>query len=135
MRISDWSSDVCSSDLRIGFRPLGESRLRRLVVRRAAAAVPQDRELRTGLRAAGCAVSRQGRPAQYRATAFLQSAERSIPRRGTPGRTAAQQRFQRRAAGRLRRSEEHTSELKSLMRTAYDVICLKKENNNINKKH
>src|SRR3546814_8346526 len=30
-----------------------------------------------------------------------------------------------------RRSEEHTSELQSLMRTSYAVFCLKKKNNNI----
>src|SRR3546814_9119335 len=29
------------------------------------------------------------------------------------------------------RSEEHTSELQSLMRTAYAVLCLKKNNNHI----
>src|SRR3546814_5524490 len=31
---------------------------------------------------------------------------------------------------RLRRSEEHTSELKSLMRISYAVFCVKKKNNN-----
>src|SRR3546814_2364991 len=31
--------------------------------------------------------------------------------------------------GRIRRSEEHTSELQSLMRTSYAVFCLKKKNN------
>src|SRR3546814_3628712 len=31
----------------------------------------------------------------------------------------------------LRRSEEHTSELQSLMRISYAVFCLKKKNNNI----
>src|SRR3546814_2664680 len=29
----------------------------------------------------------------------------------------------------MRRSEEHTSELQSLMRTSYDVFCLKKKKN------
>src|SRR3546814_2215055 len=29
------------------------------------------------------------------------------------------------------RSEEHTSELQSLMRISYDVLCLKKKNHNI----
>src|SRR3546814_3381481 len=29
---------------------------------------------------------------------------------------------------RVERSEEHTSELQSLMRTSYDVFCLKKKN-------
>src|SRR3546814_3749576 len=32
----------------------------------------------------------------------------------------------------LRRSEEHTSELQSLMRISYAVFCLKKKNQNIN---
>src|SRR3546814_10804799 len=31
--------------------------------------------------------------------------------------------------GRLLRSEEHTSELQSLMRISYAVLCLKKKNN------
>src|SRR3546814_2081146 len=31
----------------------------------------------------------------------------------------------------IRRSEEHTSELQSLMRISYAVFCLKKKNNNI----
>src|SRR3546814_6495684 len=46
----------------------------------------------------------------------------------------------RKAAARARRSEEHTSELQSLMRISYAVFCLNnktnsiKENNNINLK-
>src|SRR3546814_9813309 len=32
---------------------------------------------------------------------------------------------------KLARSEEHTSELQSLMRISYAVFCLKKKNNNI----
>src|SRR3546814_8038302 len=34
-----------------------------------------------------------------------------------------------------RRSEEHTSELQSLMRISYAVFCLKKKNNNISTQH
>src|SRR3546814_8164060 len=34
----------------------------------------------------------------------------------------------------LRRSEEHTSELQSLMRISYAVFCLKKKNNKMNQK-
>src|SRR3546814_8119283 len=37
-----------------------------------------------------------------------------------------------RAALRLGRSEEHTSELQSLMRISYAVFCLKKKNNRSN---
>src|SRR3546814_2703854 len=33
------------------------------------------------------------------------------------------------------RSEEHTSELQSLMRISYAVFCLKKKNNNIRQQH
>src|SRR3546814_10430133 len=36
----------------------------------------------------------------------------------------------RRAAQEAERSEEHTSELQSLMRISYAVFCLKKNNNN-----
>src|SRR3546814_7764886 len=42
----------------------------------------------------------------------------------------------RQRRGRARghdRSEEHTSELQSLMRTSYAVFCLKKKNNNDNR--
>src|SRR3546814_1288355 len=57
---------------------------------------------------------------------------------GADLRTTSQQPFLRRsracsaiAAGRPRtmRSEEHTSELQSLMRISYAVFCLKKKNN------
>src|SRR3546814_2857059 len=34
-----------------------------------------------------------------------------------------------------RRSEEHTSELQSLMRISYAVFCLKKKNTKYNRKH
>src|SRR3546814_6688327 len=42
--------------------------------------------------------------------------------------TATQLRFQKVS----RRSEEHTSELKSLMRTSYDVFCLTTKRNTLN---
>src|SRR3546814_9650977 len=42
--------------------------------------------------------------------------------------------FVRRAkSGGILRSEEHTSELQSLMRISYAVFCLKKKKNNIRK--
>src|SRR3546814_5597753 len=55
---------------------------------------------------------RQCRPCQTRWQRFAQS-ERSTD-----------------AQGAGRRSEEHTSELQSLMRISYAVFCLKKKNNN-----
>src|SRR3546814_6692895 len=39
----------------------------------------------------------------------------------------------RRAGRRTPRSEEHTSELQTLMRLSYAVFCLKKKNNTTNK--
>src|SRR3546814_10352859 len=75
MRISDWSSDVCSSDL-----------------------------LRSSLE---CRI-----------------ADRS------PYRTGAERRSVRRHA--VLRSEEHTSELQSLMRISYAVFCLKKKKKKTN---
>src|SRR3546814_6442306 len=38
-----------------------------------------------------------------------------------------------RLAGKIERSEEHTSELQSLMRTSYAVFCLTKNNKHDNK--
>src|SRR3546814_978631 len=40
-----------------------------------------------------------------------------------------------RSGDRPRRSEEHTSELQSLMRISYAVFCLKNKNNNKKQKH
>src|SRR3546814_3535099 len=75
MRISDWSSDVCSSDLNTP------------------------------------SISPRARSAPAAATPA--SSEKS------PGRTSG--------AASPSRSEEHTSELQSLMRTSYAVFCLKKK--------
>src|SRR3546814_991259 len=41
----------------------------------------------------------------------------------------------KRAQGRVHRSEEHTSELQSLMRISYAVFCLKKKKNNKQQHH
>src|SRR3546814_2245287 len=101
MRISDWSSDVCSSDLT--FRAL--HRARRIVarcLRFAAQVAPRF----------GCA--RRQRCARPMAT---------VPVRCVDGRRSA---VSVRCAA-ADRSEEHTSELQSLMRISYAVFCLKKK--------
>src|SRR3546814_7452772 len=120
MRISDWSSDVCSSDL-LGFEPVrrrGEQGLH-----------GHHREIRQ----AGLG-QHQG---QYQATPGLR--ERALHRAAGHGadRTARQYRHEggsRRQPRQSRqhgkhpaRSEEHTSELQSLMRTSYAVFCLQKK--------
>src|SRR3546814_8894084 len=93
MRISDWSSDVCSSDL-----PL-------FVIPRA----PGGPHPRPWLSS-----HKLGRPVGL---ANPEGFERSSLRRTTAS-----------AVGRFcGRSEEHTSELQSLMRISYAVFCLKKK--------
>src|SRR3546814_1122895 len=94
MRISDWSSDVCSSDL--------------------PSATP-DRPC-----AAGPPPGWQGRASRRH--------------------TRSSRRIRRRNCASLRagwpnRSEEHTSELQSLMRISYAVFCLKKKKKSRHNKH
>src|SRR3546814_6457983 len=57
--------------------------------------------------------------------------------RGAPSLRAARRdrRRARQIAASLRRSEEHTSELQSLMRISYAVFCLKKKKPNTHTKH
>src|SRR3546814_2075124 len=110
MRISDWSSDVCSSDLIVDpERDRDERNARRAIqplldrpffVARVAAA-ERDLELVAEV---------DGRLAEDRIAVDLIVGERRADLR-----SAAQQ-----------RSEEHTSELQSLMRSSYAVFCLKK---------
>src|SRR3546814_7844373 len=111
MRISDWSSDVCSSDLGgtigdmvgAGVQPIILHELRGLVIhaRRGRTSRREDHEsgLAAHLHKAGGRLDR-----------------RQIERAG--------------AARDQHRSEEHTSELQSLMRISYAVFCLKKKKHN-----
>src|SRR3546814_4414260 len=120
MRISDWSSDVCSSDLlrRVGVDarqlldrkqrlagPLVIVRVERVALDRA-----QPRpQVGTG-RELPDVSDRLGQRLLHQVVGF---------------RLAARQR----ACERPKSSEEHTSELQSLMRISYAVFCLKKKNN------
>src|SRR3546814_4753746 len=130
MRISDWSSDVCSSDL--PYRRLERARDR---AARRRQDHPPERELhrpgRPRLRADQQALIRRSglrrrRPSApgarcFRMLAVLQSegAKKAAQKRGL---------FVTRRTGiSAWRSEEHTSELQSLMRISYAVFCLKKK--------
>src|SRR3546814_3693152 len=63
------------------------------------------------------------------------AASRSRPPRMILRRASALRfRVAARASNACNRSEEHTSELQSLMRISYAVFCLKKKNNITNKK-
>src|SRR3546814_1794848 len=111
MRINDWSSDVCSSDL-LDFALAELGRIERTLfaldwleqpdLRRACQAGLNKGEARHTL-AAAIYTNRQGR-----------FTDRSIENQ------------EYRA-----RSEEHTSELQSLMRLSYVVFCLKKKTKHI----
>src|SRR3546814_4455947 len=106
MRISDWSSDVCSSDLPGSVEYL---------VRRRHRAQPHHAGLDPR--------NRRGHdPHQRRRSRFLTGSARADDQR----RRAVID--PRRIAGGHDRSEEHTSELQSLMRISYAVFCLKKQN-------
>src|SRR3546814_3291965 len=106
MRISDWSSDVCSSDLTARLAPLGEQGA-------------TDFRSAVDIRSIG-----QVHPAHMRrpiiAVAKLLAGARAIVVfvEALPDQVGAEP---------WCRSEEHTSELQSLMRISYAVFCLKKK--------
>src|SRR3546814_2130561 len=111
MRISDWSSDVCSSDLGIDFvRPTDFA----------------DHDHCVGI---GIVVE------HLQHVDVLQAID-GVATNTHSGRLAQAQFSQLRhsfvcqRAGAADRSEEHTSELQSLMRISYAVFCLKKKNTN-----
>src|SRR3546814_4506009 len=117
MRISDWSSDVCSSDLagrdigRLVDVGTGTGRMIELFAGRATEVSGIDRSAemlrlaRAKLEAAGIA-------------ADLRQGDMYAPPLPSDG-----------------RSEEHTSELQSLMRISYAVFCLKKKTQTHNDPH
>src|SRR3546814_4083272 len=109
MRISDWSSDVCSSDL--AELEAAEARLGAL----EGSGIEQARE---GVRLAELS---------YRAgkSSLVEYIDAQQAYAATQAELIAAQ--QARAEARAVRSEEHTSELQSLMRISYAVFCLKKK--------
>src|SRR3546814_10058255 len=122
MRISDWSSDVCSSDLRAA--PRAEQRDQPRIAR-GERAVAFGAKLRVDDRCRGIEES-DG--------AFILAGACHRLRILHPHRGAVLVRSARRLLGQFEgtadhrhRSEEHTSELQSLMRISYAVFCLKKK--------
>src|SRR3546814_7355532 len=123
MRISDWSSDVCSSDLELttALKAIdaavsrGDIRIEndRLVVPKLKAA-PEDERLKAIRRELFAGVGKIQLPdlliAIDAATRFSWALLGRSP-----------------ASEHELRSEEHTSELQSLMRISYAVFCLKKK--------
>src|SRR3546814_10509855 len=121
MRISDWSSDVCSSDLITGkriraVRGCADASLHREVLALHHVAVQRDLDLvAAGREAVGLGDVELGvaGAGQVDRLAFLIDDLAVLER-------------PRRLQGAGYRSEEHTSELQSLMRISYAVFCSKK---------
>src|SRR3546814_2644567 len=112
MRISDWSSDVCSSDLRDAVEDEeGE----------ADGGAEQEQQLDVamalGLLRQRCAQQQQQQRHQAGRQLLVEPGSVEV---GCPG---------------ALRSEEHTSELQSLMRSSYAVFCLKKKKSQHTKAH
>src|SRR3546814_7960673 len=117
MRISDWSSDVCSSDLLHRRQPQpAKDRDERARRREAARRKQRDRHPQEGGHMRQIARGRRGFDEQRTS----QPDDRHHNRRPSEPHAAI--------FDPLQRSEEHTSELQSLMRISYAVFCLKKKN-------
>src|SRR3546814_5906771 len=120
MRISDWSSDVCSSDLLL---PAVVSAFDRQH------AYPDiaDYELLLDRSAEAAWIATEGNAFNH-ATSRVPDVAAEAECQRASGRPI-KDRVEISASGRVRqtRSEEHTSELQSLMRISYAVFCLKKK--------
>src|SRR3546814_5927996 len=113
MRISDWSSDVCSSDLHVGLIE-GQQVRGRTLERYLTALLQRAEEFEPGQ-----AVILNGKFTSGDGKELSESSEitiAAVPNAGVEG----------------IRSEEHTSELQSLMRISYAVFCLKQKNHTNN---
>src|SRR3546814_10105129 len=143
MRISDWSSDVCSSDLQVLVATrlwLKEqlARTQALCIEAADVALQRARA-EAGVPLPGythlqrAVVSSAGMWWAGWAEAFIDDSQRARDTAAwvdaNPLGSAAGYGVNL-ALDRDHRSEEHTSELQSLMRISYAVFCLKKKNNN-----
>src|SRR3546814_7706524 len=112
MRISDWSSDVCSSDLDAR-RDHGEGGDERHA--------DPHRQAQRSLAAKRCELELAAI-----ADVFLMCPQ---PQQGPHGNVIGRSRIDQQAFHD--RSGEHTSELQSLMRISYAVFCLKKKKHKI----
>src|SRR3546814_2153504 len=113
MRISDWSSDVCSSDLSSGLEAL------HTFGQRPEGAI-ESHILVDAVDGAGLAAA----DAAFGVTlAAMESTPDDIFLNGVVGHPEVLPDI----LAAARRSEEHTSELQSLMRISYAVFCLKKK--------
>src|SRR3546814_8478479 len=135
MRISDWSSDVCSSDLFAIVTTRSAADCEDLAAKLRAAigsiAVPG---LPSGLVSASVGIAGGTRTTAREETHHEATVDDLITmasRASTVAKTTDRRVVHGHTldAERMGRSEEHTSELQSLMRILYAVFCLKKKKN------
>src|SRR3546814_967361 len=138
MRISDWSSDVCSSDLMHDWQLSGDwtAKNRKWLALCSSPQFHRHARLQPALRLRRCDFHQQVLDCLGEVANRFRRRHPYDPREGgsADGKAlAGERRVAVRAyeqPGRLaKRSEEHTSELQSLMRISYAVFCLKKKNN------
>src|SRR3546814_8070489 len=125
MRISDWSSDVCSSDLDPRITAFSA------LIANDGSYVPAEIDAEKDVALLQYTGGTTGRPKGAKLTHQNLSATARQVNMLDPGNVVED-----RMLGVLpffhvfaNRSEEHTSELQSLMRSSYAVFCLKKKNN------
>src|SRR3546814_6531085 len=111
MRISDWSSDVCSSDLKIGVVGIGGLGHMGIKIAHAMGAHVVAFTTSESKRDSACALG----------------ADEVVNSRNAAEMAAHAGSFDMILDTVAARSEEHTSELQSLMRSSYAVFCLKKK--------
>src|SRR3546814_6411462 len=115
MRISDWSSDVCSSDLIQFAASVGEVGQQQS----ADADGRHQPDLAVAMLAEHKRIDAARCDIEFSCQQCAQAA--GIEQRARTDDSA------RGETGTIERSEEHTSELQSLMLISYDVFCLKKK--------
>src|SRR3546814_4499045 len=126
MRISDWSSDVCSSDL-LGVCKAATKEIN--CVHFVSPLILHSLSIRARCMAmvrrawAAMVINMDSHPHETRKCRVPSRLQTARPIHALP--------CERRTLPRwaLGRSEEHTSELQSLMRISYAVICLKQKHN------
>src|SRR3546814_8684538 len=116
MRISDWSSDVCSSDLE------GRLHLGRLGADQFDIAFGDD---------GGAGIAPRLDPVGHHAIGGAVQPVDALDGQGFGADAVDLGPHRDQAVAQIDRSEEHTSELQSLMRISYAVFCLKKKITNI----
>src|SRR3546814_5714852 len=130
MRISDWSSDVCSSDLR-HLRQAFTHRPQALEALHARHQQVQQDEVEIGI--AGGDLQRLSKVCRFEQIAvWFQPVNQVLCGAACDPVIVGVEDLHCLASPEIRctRSEEHTSELQSLMRISYAVFCLKKKKNN-----